>query len=92
MAQHITLMVPEGHAVQVHPPGVMPHAQTGMIHDPAAMGAKAVMDAALPVPNEQKVAPSAKTQPSRKKKPAEKVSKLKGEGTEGTGGKEKTPR
>lgn len=79
---HITLMVPEGHAVQVHPPGTMPHMapQSGMIGDPALAGAKAAMDTALPVPNEHKTAPKAKPQPERKKKPGDKEAKSKGEG------------
>lgn len=69
---HVTVMVPEGHAIQVHPPGGVAPPQAGMIPDPAAHGAQAAMSAAIPLPNEQKVAPKTKTQPSRKKKPAEK--------------------
>lgn len=45
-------MVPEGHSIQVHPPGVQPMPQAGMVHDPAAMGAKAAMDAAVPTPEQ----------------------------------------
>jgi hypothetical protein len=88
-------MVPEGHTVQVHPPGAVPQPaleQPGMIPQPMNAGAQQAMSAALPLPNEQKKAPAAKEQPARKKKPDEKGSKLKEEGTEGTSGKEKTPR
>jgi len=99
MAQ-TTIMVPEGHTVQVHPPGhtpmpSLPPMSSGMIADPAMQGAKAAMDAALPVPNEQKAAPAAPTQPARKKKPAGDAKTFKGdktEGNEGSKSKEKTPR
>jgi hypothetical protein len=49
---HIALMVPEGHTVQIHPPGGaigVPMAQ-GMMPNAATDGAKAAMDAALPAP------------------------------------------
>jgi hypothetical protein len=50
---HVTVMVPEGHAIQVHPPGTQPQmGQPGMIHDPMALGAKAAMDASLPTPEQ----------------------------------------
>lgn len=49
---HVTVMVPEGHAIQVHPPGGPAPMQAGMIPDPMAMGAKAAMDAAMPTPEQ----------------------------------------
>lgn len=50
---HVTVMVPDGHAIQVHPPGVpAPSTQVGTIHDPMALGAKAAMDAAMPTPEQ----------------------------------------
>ena len=53
---HTIVMVPEGHTVQVHPPGTVPQPgipqqqapMPGMVPDPAAQGAKAIMDAAVP--------------------------------------------
>jgi hypothetical protein len=91
---HTIVMVPEGHTVQVHPPGAIPQPamQTGMISNPANEGAKASMDAALPVPAEQKAAPVAKAQPARKKKPADKADGKQQARNEGDGGKIKTPR
>lgn len=77
MDGHVMVAVPAGHTVQVHPPATAqqnPAAQTGMIHDPAQAGALAAMNAALPLPAEQKTAPKAKPQPERKAKPAEKTS------------------
>ncbi len=45
---HTTVLVPNGHTVHIQAPGVPAVVPTGIIHDPAAMGAKAAMDAALP--------------------------------------------
>jgi hypothetical protein len=44
---HVTVMVPEGHAIQVHPPGSVQLNQAGMIHDPMAVGARREMDKVL---------------------------------------------
>jgi hypothetical protein len=89
------VMVPEGHTVQVHPPGHVPQPaippQTGMIADPAAAGAKRAMDAALPLPAEQTVQPKSKAQPERKSKPAAGKPAKEQEKNEGAG-KGKTPR
>ena len=49
---HVTVMVPDGHAIQVHPPGGVAPPHAGMVHDPMAVGAKAAMDAALPTPEQ----------------------------------------
>lgn len=72
-------MVPDGHTLQIHPPGSMggPAQQPGMIHDPLAAGAKAAMDAAIPLQDEQKVKTKVqpKVQTKRKAKPAEKSAK-----------------
>jgi hypothetical protein len=77
---HVTVMVPEGHAIQVHPPGGVAAPMAGTVHDPMAVGAKAAMDAVMPTPSEApakdqrgKPAPTKsatpKTQPKRKEKP-----------------------
>lgn len=67
---HVMVAVPEGHTVQVHPPGMGPGAPApqpqGMVADPMAMGGQAAMTAALAAP--PKKAPA-------KKKPAEKPKK-----------------
>ena len=65
----IMVEVPDGHALQVHPPG-LPNPHTGgMIPDPATAGAKQAMDSALPIPHEQKGSKTPQ-QPKRKTKPA----------------------
>ena len=90
-----TIVLPTGHTVQIHPPGAVPQPalqQPGMIPQPMNQGAKAAMDAALPLPAEQKTAPAAKAQPARKKKPADKGVGKAQESNEGDGGKVKTPR
>lgn len=57
LPSHVTIAVPAGHTVQVHPPGqvglpnpAQPGPSSGMIHDPRMEGAKAAMDAALAPP------------------------------------------
>lgn len=75
---HTIVMVPEGHTVQVHPPGVVPQpglpaAPTGMIPGPAD-GAKAAMDAVMPAekPKAKKPAKKAEPKAAAKKEPAKK--------------------
>jgi hypothetical protein len=74
---HVTVMVPDGHAIQVHPPGTVAAPMAGMAHDPMAAGAKAAMDAVMPSPAEAPVkdqrgsaaptkTPAPKAQPKRK--------------------------
>lgn len=64
-------MVPEGHTIQVHPPGAIsqPSLQPqGMMPNPATDGAKAAMDAVLPAPKPKiKKKATAGTKPEGKK-------------------------
>ncbi len=69
---HVTVMVPEGHAIQVHPPGGPAPMQAGMVPDPMAVGAKAAMDAAMPTP-EQHGSKDARGAKAKTKSPAPKV-------------------
>jgi ribosomal protein L12E/L44/L45/RPP1/RPP2 len=85
----VMVEVPDGHAVQVHPP--VP-SLTGMIHDPAIAGAKKAMDAALPAPGEQTKTKAAPEQPKRKSKTPEKKDGKTSERQMGGGGNEKTAR
>lgn len=64
---HVMVMVPDGHAVQVHPPGSVNPPGAGMVADPAQSGALQAMNAALPVPGETKSSPPDRQQPKRKK-------------------------
>lgn len=66
---HTIVMVPEGHTVQVHPPGVIPQPgippqPQGVVGDPMASGGKAAMDAVMP-PEPKKESP--KPKPKAKK-------------------------
>lgn len=83
MVGHTVVMVPEGHTVQVHPPGAMPMPAApmpqapGIIPDPAAMGAKQVMDAAIPKPEKKAAKKEAGSESARKKPTAKKGEKSK---------------
>lgn len=81
---HVTVMVPEGHAIQVHPPGTVMPQTAGMVPDPAMAGAKAAMDSALPVPGESAQSKVVQ-QPARKKKPAAKKAVEKASGKQDKG-------
>jgi hypothetical protein len=66
MATHVSLLVPEGHTIQVHPLGGtigVPSPQ-GIVPNEATAGAKAAMDAALsasePKPKKASVAKAAR--------------------------------
>lgn len=61
-----TVIVPDGHTVQVHPPVALPHPAPGMIPSPVD-GAKAAMDSVLPQPKKDPV--------KAVKKPAKKAAK-----------------
>jgi hypothetical protein len=94
---HTIVMVPEGHTVQVHPPGHIPQpalqpGTAGHIPDPAHDGALAAMNAALPVPGEKTMNAAEPQQPARKKKSAAKSGGKAQDRNEGSAGKEKTPR
>ena len=54
--------------------------QTGMVPDPAHAGALAAMNAAIPLPAENKTGKKTKEQPKRKKAPAESEAKEKATG------------
>ena len=70
---HVTVMVPDGHTIQVHPPGGVAPPMAGTVHDPMAMGAKAAMDAAMPTPEQTPV----KADKSKKIKPVKEQPKRK---------------
>ena len=48
---HVSVMVPDGHTIQIHPPGgPMPPMAQGMVPSAIPDGMKAAMDSALPAP------------------------------------------
>lgn len=77
---HVGVMVPEGHVIQIHPPGAIgappgamgaPPPAPGMIPNPPAEGALAAMNSALPppvAPSSAGPAPAPKPKPKHKKK------------------------
>lgn len=70
---HVTVLVPDGHTIQVHPPSSVAPPHAGMVHDPMAMGAKAAMDSAVPTPEQAPI----KADKSKKIKPVKEQPKRK---------------
>jgi len=67
---HTIVMVPEGHTVQVHPPGMLGQ-PPGMMADPLAAGGKAAMDAVMPKPKEEPAKVKGKLNPKKPRVKAE---------------------
>lgn len=73
MANQMVVNVPEGHEVHVVPHGTV-SVHPGMIHDAAALGAKAAMDQAMPPANVAAVEPKkGKTAKPKKQSKSQKI-------------------